>query len=135
LFLAVVFALAAQAQSMPAANSPDFDPFATLHAELNLSADTALADTVQRMAEAASGGGNQPQPRSPESMIADFSQQYRPTTAVGVDAAMKRLDQLRPVVEPILQSEGVPLELASVIVVESGGRLNAVSPKGALGLW
>ena len=46
-----------------------------------------------------------------------------------------RLEMLRPVVEPILQRYGVPTELAAVILVESGGRTDALSPKGARGLW
>jgi membrane-bound lytic murein transglycosylase D len=42
---------------------------------------------------------------------------------------------LRPVVEPILRNHGVPIDLAAVISVESGGNTAALSPKGALGLW
>jgi membrane-bound lytic murein transglycosylase D len=48
---------------------------------------------------------------------------------------MKRLEQLGPLIDPILDSEGVPREIASVVVVESGGKTSAVSRKGALGLW
>jgi hypothetical protein len=50
-------------------------------------------------------------------------------------AAAERLSLLRPAVEPILRSHGVPTELAAVILVESGGRVDALSPKGARGLW
>ncbi|HVJ07251.1 MAG TPA: lytic transglycosylase domain-containing protein [Acidisarcina sp.] len=50
-------------------------------------------------------------------------------------AALARLAVLRPAVEPILQEEGVPAELAAVILIESGGRPMAVSAKGARGLW
>jgi membrane-bound lytic murein transglycosylase D len=46
-----------------------------------------------------------------------------------------RLNLLRPVVEPILRRHGIPAELAAVILVESGGHLDALSPKGARGLW
>jgi len=46
-----------------------------------------------------------------------------------------RLELLRPVVEPILRRYGVPTELAAVILVESGSRADALSPKGARGLW
>jgi membrane-bound lytic murein transglycosylase D len=46
-----------------------------------------------------------------------------------------RLNLLRPVVDTILRRHGVPAELAAVILVESGGRANALSPKGARGLW
>jgi membrane-bound lytic murein transglycosylase D len=46
-----------------------------------------------------------------------------------------RLNLLRPAIEPILRSHGVPVDLAAVILVESGGRNTALSPKGARGLW
>ena len=53
----------------------------------------------------------------------------------GLTLATARLDLLRPAIEPILRNHGVPTELAAVIVVESGGRSTALSPKGARGLW
>jgi hypothetical protein len=53
----------------------------------------------------------------------------------GLSAAELRLNLLRPAVEPILRSHGVPTDLAAVILVESAGRATALSPKGALGLW
>ncbi len=49
--------------------------------------------------------------------------------------APTRVDLLRPVVEPILRSHGVPPELVAVMLVESGGRALALSPKGARGPW
>jgi membrane-bound lytic murein transglycosylase D len=53
----------------------------------------------------------------------------------GQSAAAIRLNLLRPAIEPILRSHGVPADLAAVILVESGGRATALSPKGARGLW
>ena len=53
----------------------------------------------------------------------------------GPGIAAARLDLLRPVVEPILRSHGVPVDMVAVILVESGGRADAISPKGARGLW
>jgi membrane-bound lytic murein transglycosylase D len=114
--------------------TPAAGEFSAMHAELDRAADNALADTVQRMAAVASDDGDT-RPHSPESLILDFDQRYRTTTRPSVSAALKRLQQLRPVMEPILESEGIPLEIASVVVVESGGRTSALSPKGALGLW
>lgn len=58
----------------------------------------------------------------------------RPDTRRGNIAAM-RLQKWRPVVAPILEDEGVPSQLAAVILVESGGDPAALSPKGARGLW
>ncbi len=49
--------------------------------------------------------------------------------------APTRVELLRPVVEPILRSHGVPPELLAVMLVESGGRAFALSPKGARGPW
>jgi hypothetical protein len=49
--------------------------------------------------------------------------------------AMARLALLRPAVDPILERHGVPADLAAVILVESGGRATALSPKGARGFW
>jgi membrane-bound lytic murein transglycosylase MltF len=120
---------------MASALEPAADEFSAIHAELDRAADNALADTVQHMAAVASDDGRDKPVHSPESLILDFDQRYRSTTRPNVNAALKRLYQLRPVLEPILQSEGIPAEIASVVVVESGGRTNALSPKGALGLW
>jgi membrane-bound lytic murein transglycosylase D len=49
--------------------------------------------------------------------------------------AIDRVQQLRPAIEPILRSEGVPVELSAVVLVESGGLPSALSPKGARGVW
>jgi membrane-bound lytic murein transglycosylase D len=49
--------------------------------------------------------------------------------------AMRRLDELRPLLDPILKREGIPLEIALVVVAESDVRADALSPKGARGLW
>jgi hypothetical protein len=57
------------------------------------------------------------------------------TVVSNESAAAKRLSLLRPIVEPILRSHGIPEGLTAVILVESGGRREALSPKGARGLW
>ena len=126
-----------EAQSIvaPATKTAVPGPFAALHAELDRAADTALADTLQRMADAASDDHRNPQLVSPESLALHFDRRFRPTTKPNIREALKRLDGLRPLLDPVFQSEGIPVELASVVVVESGGRPNALSPKGALGLW
>jgi membrane-bound lytic murein transglycosylase B len=48
---------------------------------------------------------------------------------------VERVQGLRPVLEPILRDEGVPLQLAAVVLIESGGLTTALSTKGARGLW
>lgn len=59
----------------------------------------------------------------------------QPWVEKGLTDAALRVNLLRPAVEPILKSHGVPADLAAVILVESGGRAAAISPKGARGLW
>jgi hypothetical protein len=58
-----------------------------------------------------------------------------PSGKDSLSAAELRLNLLRPAVDPILRSHGVPADLAAVILVESAGRATALSPKGARGLW
>lgn len=111
------------------------DQFSAIHDSLDRTANSLLADAVQRMADAANDDRGRVEPDTPESLVRDFDQNYRPNVSPGVAAALRRLDQLRPLLNPILEHEGVPLEVASVVVVESGSRSSALSPKGALGLW
>ena len=56
-------------------------------------------------------------------------------SVVQLRAAIQRVQQLRPIIEPILVQEGVPPELSAVVLVESGGQPTVPSPKGALGIW
>jgi soluble lytic murein transglycosylase-like protein len=49
--------------------------------------------------------------------------------------ALARVEQLRPMMEPILRQQGVPSALLAVVLVESGGQPAALSPKGARGAW
>lgn len=113
----------------------DQGQFAVLHAELNRAADTALSDAVQRMASAPNDHGRNVHPASSGSLVINFDQQFRQGARPNLSAAMQRLGQLRPIVDPILESEGIPPELVSVVMVESGGRTDALSLKGARGLW
>ena len=127
----------AEAQSTVAATAAVRAPdqFSALHEVLDRRASDLLADAVQRMADAANDDHGSVRPHSPESAVSDFDQDYRPNLSPSVAAALKRLHQLRPLLNPILEREGVPQEIASVVVVESGGRVTALSPEGALGLW
>jgi len=49
--------------------------------------------------------------------------------------AVERMRKLQSMFEPILREEGVPQQLAAVVLEESAGRTNALSAKGARGLW
>ena len=137
----------ADAQSKPAARVSEktADQFSTLHEMLDRTANGLLADAIQRMADAANDDRASIRrasirrasirPRSPEAPVRDFDQKYRSNLSPGLTAAARRLDHLRPLLSPILDSEGIPREMASVVMVESGGRTTALSRKGALGLW
>src|SRR5271157_1051633 len=137
LFVAAFGLLTAGAQTKPAATASTQvpDQFSAIHESLDRAADDVLADAVHRMADAANDSHRVVPPRSPELLVRDFDQKYRSDLSPSVGAAMKRLDQLRPTLSRILGSEGVPQDIVSVVVVESGSRTNALSPKGALGLW
>lgn len=137
LMLTVAGTAPAQAQSTSTGTliASDQSPFAAFHAELDRTADATLSDAVQRMASAADDHGRNLRSPSPVSLVVSFDLQFRQVAIPNLSVAMRRLDQLRPVVEPILQNEGIPPELASVVVVESGGRTDALSAKGARGLW
>src|SRR5271157_2641224 len=111
------------------------DQFTALHETLDRTATQLLANAIQQMVDAAGEDHGNVRPDSPESLVRDFDQKYRPNLSPNVAAAFGRLDQLRPLLVPILEGEGIPQQIVSVAMVESGGRTTALSPKGALGLW
>jgi hypothetical protein len=137
LVLAALCVSGAEAQSKVAATASVHvaEQFSALHEVLDRTADNLLADAVGRMADAANDNHGGGPPHFPELLVRNFDQKYRPNVSPGVAAALRRLSQLRPLLIPILEDEGIPQEIAAVVVVESGGRSNALSPKGALGLW
>lgn len=91
-------------------------PFDAQHASIN----NRLDELLER-----SAATPEPEPATPEPLAPPLS----------LDTAIARVERLRPIVEPILRSEGVPPELLAVVLVESAGRPDALSPKNALGLW
>jgi hypothetical protein len=107
-------------------------PFAGYDESLTRAVDSVLASAGQtsagshRKAEADTTPGT--------GLVVIYGPQLRPWRG-GTSIAAARLDLLRPVVEPILRSHGVPVDMVAVILVESGGRADALSLKGARGLW
>ena len=101
------------------------DPFAAFHASLTNTADKVLAAPIQHPVEAQRG----------EPTLATATAKPEPTHASRPAGAINRVRQLRPIIEPILREERVPTELAAIVLVESGGQRNALSPKGARGVW
>ena len=73
--------------------------------------------------------------QSREEAIHEFSRRYWRGRDDDLAQALGRLTQLRPVIEPILRREGIPTELIAVALVESAARRDALSLKGARGLW
>jgi soluble lytic murein transglycosylase-like protein len=103
------------------------DVFAGWHARLSDTADRTLAAAVadkpwMKTTEVAAGAAG-----TASTMAID--------PLVRVRTAIQRVQQLRSTIEPILRQEGVPSELSAIVLVESGGQLTAVSPKGARGAW
>lgn len=105
--------------------SSDQDPFGQWHTALSSAADSLLATTAQRRAEAEASRQISEAVNAPE-VSTPTSSRVR---------AWQRVEQLRPLMEPILREEGVPTELAAVVLIESGGQITALSPKGARGIW
>lgn len=102
------------------------DVFAAVHKSLGDAADRALAASLsdKTWMKALEGATST---ASSASTSADPIRRLR--------AAIERVSDLRPTVEPILREEGIPTELSAVVLVESGGLTTALSPKGARGLW
>lgn len=123
---------AARAQSPSAKHSVD-ESFSALHQALSVEATNLLAD-AQRSPEPRSLPPNVqalvvPRVES-EIRVANQGSPANPSKR-----ALERVQALRPMLEPILREEGIPAELAAVVLIESGGRTTARSPKGARGLW
>jgi hypothetical protein len=107
-------------------------PFAGFDASVVRAADTLLATAGQ---PTPTTGKTDADKAADISVHIDNFQPSRGSGSGGRSAASMRLNQLLPVVDPILKRHGIPADLAAVILVESGGRANALSPKGARGLW
>ncbi|HYX68791.1 MAG TPA: lytic transglycosylase domain-containing protein [Terriglobales bacterium] len=121
LLLTALGGVAARAAGPPDKVAPETQ-FAALQERLNQAADAALQNARQP----------KPQPREDRHPGPPAG---TPPSAAPRPAAQARLEQLRPLVAPILRSEGIPPELIAVLRVESAGDPLALSPKGARGLW
>ena len=116
-------------QSLPSTGRP----FAGVDDSLSGTADTLLANASQAPSPAT---GKTDDGRTASTLPGLHGEQ--PSVSLsgsGLSVSELRLNLLRPAVDPILMSHGVPVNLAAVILVESGGRATALSPKGARGLW
>jgi membrane-bound lytic murein transglycosylase D len=106
--------------------------FTALNQALCATANDLLAGTQRQSAVRASD----PQlPASQPTSVLDSAAASQAERNTHLQRAVQRVQALRPALEPILREEEVPPQMAAVVLVESGGRITALSPKGARGLW
>jgi membrane-bound lytic murein transglycosylase B len=113
------------------------DDFLAYHQALANAADVALAN-IAREAEITSqiaGVASNSAAPPDAAMLHQFAQLYWNGNDEAVRRAVARVTQLRPVLSPVLQEEGIPNEIAALVLVESAGQPTALSPKGARGIW
>ncbi|MCZ2078548.1 MAG: lytic transglycosylase domain-containing protein [Bryobacterales bacterium] len=103
--------------------------------------DARLAQMLDRATEpqrpaAGSRVERAEQPAEPASpTLREYANRYWRGREDDLKRALGRLGQIRPVLEGILESEGVPKSLVAVVLVESAADPLALSPKEARGLW
>src|SRR5271166_5855497 len=91
----------AQTRLAAASSQQARDQFSALHDVLDRTANDVLSNAVQRMADAADDRQGSIPSHSPESLVRHFNQKYRSNLSPSVAASLKRLDQLRPLLNPI----------------------------------
>jgi hypothetical protein len=118
--------------AVPAASVED--AFSAYHEALSSAADELLA--VPRPAPGSPSLSAVVNARRPDdNVLYQFAQRNWGGQEENVRRAVERVALLRPTLDPILSEEGIPIDVAALVLVESGGRTMALSPKGALGLW
>jgi hypothetical protein len=108
----------------PQARAGASEPFAGVNDSLTRVADALLDVAKTNVVQTPIVSSGPQHDQTPQSLV-----------ETSLTVAAMRVNLLRPAVEPILKSHGVPADLVAVILVESGGRATALSPKGARGLW
>jgi hypothetical protein len=138
LLLLLLLAVPARAQtarySVPAASGEE-DAFSTYDEALSGAADSLLAPTANREPKSQSSGAIINGRRTGDDVLHEFAGRYWGGQEENVRRAVERVALLRPTLDPILREAGIPVDVAALVLVESGGRTMAISPKGALGIW
>jgi len=124
--VAAVLSATAFAQSQTDFASEPQGMFSSIHQDLSEAADRSLASVLANQAWMNS---------SDSSASHNDPSESQETSILKIRAALDRVNQLKPTLEPILRDEGVPVELSAVVLVESGGLTAARSPRGARGVW
>jgi soluble lytic murein transglycosylase-like protein len=139
LLVLLFFAAPAWAQTthyaVPAASVED--QFSAYHQALSGAANDLLA-TIQSSSSAPRITSLPLAANAPlvnDGALRRFAQRYWDGQEQNVRRAVARVALLRAALDPILHQEGIPTDAVALVLVESGGRNTALSPKGALGLW
>lgn len=107
--------------------------FAAYRQALDSAADSALASVMREAAagsEIAEAAAKTTAPPD-TNILHQFAEQYWNSNDDAVRRAVARVKELRLVLTPILLEEGIPDEIAALVLVESAGQPTALSPKGA----
>jgi membrane-bound lytic murein transglycosylase B len=135
--LLLLLTLTAWAQTaryaVPAASVED--QFSAYEQTLSGAADRVLLATVPRNDVTTSPESAVSAHLPDHSALRRFAERYWNGQQQSVQSAVERVAVLRPTLDPILREEGVPEDVTALVLVESGGRVTALSPRGALGLW
>lgn len=112
------------------------DLFASYHEAI----DARMVDVLNRATATEPRAEGQPESTVKESKAAsttvpEYALRYWGGREDNLKRALDRLDRIRPVLEDILESEGLPKSLIAVVLVESAADPLALSPKQARGLW
>ena len=111
--------------------------FAAYRQAIDSAADSALANVIReaaasnRIAEVAAKTAAPPDATA----LHRFAEQYWNGNDEAVRRAVARVTELKPVLTPILHEQGIPDEIAALVLVESAGQPTARSTKGARGIW
>lgn len=130
--LVLTLSITANARAQEVASASVDDSFSAFHQALSATANDLLARAQRPVGEL-----RQDSDMSSASELSNSFRESRIPTgrSLRLQQTLERVQKLRPLLEPILQEEGIPPQMAAVVLVESGGRTTALSPKGARGLW
>ncbi len=129
----------ASGQSTNINTSSGGDRFAAYSAALSSEADRLLAastaTSVPISPRTAPAEKSEQESRLSNSQFEDFAVRFWNGRKDDLAGALRRMESLRSLVEPILREEGIPPELSAVMLIESAGQRSAISRRDARGLW
>ena len=115
------------------------DPFAAYRSSIGEQLSEILRNGEERPPAAKRDENTQellPERGSPAAgKIDEFAKQRWGWHESDFASGFARLERLRPLLEGILEGEGIPKNLAAVVLIESAAQPYALSPRQARGLW